>query len=78
MSNIQDLIDRCSGKFVAKSALDFVGAASTAHGAGARAVARHLEHLVTQAQAAETVLADGSFIRGGERRSGKRRLDPTT
>ncbi len=50
--NLQDLIDRCSGKYVPRSALDLVGNDTTPQGAGARAAALHLERVVQQAKAA--------------------------
>ena len=49
--SIQHLVNLCSGKHVPTSATEFVGAGSTAHGAGAYAVALQLERAVQQARA---------------------------
>ena len=51
MKNFQELCDRCSGKFIARSTDDFVGDGVTDHGSGARAVARHLERIVHHSRA---------------------------
>ena len=51
MNRFKELSDRCSGKFIPTSALDFVGAGVTASGSASRAVALHLERIVHQSRA---------------------------
>jgi replication-associated recombination protein RarA len=50
--SIQELTMRTSGKFLATSALDFVGSEADSKGSGARAIATHLDRIVKQAKAA--------------------------
>jgi len=51
MQKFKELCDRCSGKFIPRSALDFVGEAVNQHGSASRAVARHIDRIVHQSKA---------------------------
>lgn len=52
MPTFKELAERCSGKYIPQSALDFVGADVTKHGSGARAAALHIDRIVAQSKAA--------------------------
>jgi len=53
LKSFKELTTRCSGQFIPKSPLDFVGEQVTAHGSGARAIAKRLDHIVRQAKATD-------------------------
>jgi replication-associated recombination protein RarA len=53
MNTYKDLCDRTSGRYIPKSALDFVGGGVSNHGSGARAVAQHIERIVHQSKASD-------------------------